>query len=88
MTIYCMVHGSIKKLSSIGFVNIYFFPIFFSIDFAQWKMYGVTPHFFNRDSLTLMVKEIIKRLRTTDHSIIHELKNTAKNLESIISLKI
>ena len=51
-------------------------------------MYGVTPHFFNRDSLTLMVKEIIKKLRTTDHSIIHELKNTAKNLESIISLKI
>ena len=32
-----VVSGSIKKLFSISFVNIYLFLIFFSIDFARWK---------------------------------------------------
>ena len=37
-----VVSRSIKKLFSIDYVNIYFFSIFFSIDFALWKIVGLT----------------------------------------------
>ena len=36
------VSGSIKKLFSIDYVNIYIFLIFFSIDFARWKSVGLS----------------------------------------------
>ena len=53
-TVLFVVSGSIKKLFSIDcvdiyfsqsivFPNIYFFSIFFSIDFARWKSVGL-PH--------------------------------------------
>ena len=35
--------GSIKKLSSIDYVNFYLFLIFFSIAFARWRSVGL-PH--------------------------------------------
>ena len=38
-----VVSGSIKKLSSSDYVNIYLFSIFSSIDFARWKSV-VLPH--------------------------------------------
>ena len=33
---------SIKKLFSIDYVNIFLFPIFFSIDFGRWKSVGLS----------------------------------------------
>ena len=48
-----VVSGSIRKLFSIDFVNIYFSQsivnYLFSIDLKVW----VTPHYLYRDSLTL-----------------------------------
>ena len=48
--------GSIKKLFSIDYVNIYLLSTFFAIDFTWWKSMGL-PHFaLYSDSLTLKSK--------------------------------
>ena len=48
-----MVSGSIKKLSSIDYVNIYHYSIFFN-RFCPDEKCGVIRHCFYRDSLTLI----------------------------------
>ena len=53
-----MVSGSIKKLFSIDFVNIYLFSICFFNRFCTVEKFGVTPHCLYRDSLTLRFSEI------------------------------
>ena len=35
-----VVNGFMKKLFLIDYVNIYLFSLFFSIDFARWKVSG------------------------------------------------
>ena len=49
-----VVSGSIKKLSSIYYVNIYLFSIFFFKKYCLVEKCGVTPHCLYRDSLTLI----------------------------------
>ena len=48
-----VVSGSIKKLLSIDYVNIYLFSIFFFNRLKPVEKCGVTPHCLYRDSLTL-----------------------------------
>ena len=47
-----MVSGSIKKLSSIDYFNIYLVSLFRSIYFARWKRVGLY-HYLHRESMTL-----------------------------------
>ena len=51
------VSGSIKRLFSIDYVNIYLFSILFSLDFSRENC-GVNLHYIYPDSLNLSITKI------------------------------